>query len=30
MATGQEPVSALKLLFLAAIVGGVVGLKLVP
>ncbi len=30
MATGQEPVSVLKVLFLAAIVGGVVGLKLVP
>jgi quaternary ammonium compound-resistance protein SugE len=29
MATGQEPVSVLKLLFLAAIVGGVLGLKLV-
>lgn len=29
MATGQEPVSVLKLLFLAGIVGGVVGLKLV-
>jgi quaternary ammonium compound-resistance protein SugE len=29
MSTGQEPVSALKLLFLAMIVGGVVGLKLV-
>ncbi len=30
MATGQETVSVLKLLFLAAIVGGVVGLKLAP
>ncbi len=29
MATGVEPVSVLKLVFLAAIVGGVVGLKLV-
>ena len=29
MGTGQEPVSALKLLFLTMIVGGVVGLKLV-
>ncbi|GAB2769804.1 multidrug efflux SMR transporter [Amycolatopsis magusensis] len=29
MLTGQEPVSALKVLFLAMIVGGVVGLKLV-
>ena len=29
MATGQEPVSALKVLFLAMIVAGVVGLKLV-
>ena len=29
MATGQESVSVLKLLFLVAIVGGVVGLKLV-
>jgi quaternary ammonium compound-resistance protein SugE len=29
MATGQEPVSVLKLLFLAMIVGGVIGLKLV-
>ncbi len=29
MATGEEPVSVLKLVFLAAIVGGVVGLKLV-
>lgn len=28
MATGQEPVSALKALFLLMIVGGVVGLKL--
>ena len=28
MAAGQEPVSALKVLFLAMIVGGVVGLKL--
>ncbi|MBC6460218.1 DMT family transporter [Actinomadura sp. HBU206391] len=28
MATGQEPVSALKILFLAMIVGGVIGLKL--
>lgn len=30
MATGAEPVSALRLLFLAGIVGCVVGLKLVP
>ena len=29
MTTGQEPVSALKLLFLAMIVAGVVGLKVV-
>lgn len=29
MATGQEPVTALKVVFLAMIVGGVVGLKLV-
>ena len=29
MATGTEPVSVLKVLFLAMIVGGVVGLKLV-
>ncbi|EHR59147.1 DMT family transporter [Saccharomonospora cyanea] len=29
MATGEEPASALKVLFLAMIVGGVVGLKLV-
>ncbi|UQU61236.1 SMR family transporter [Couchioplanes caeruleus] len=29
MSTGQEPVSALKLLFLAMIVAGVVGLKMV-
>ncbi len=29
MSTGQEAVSALKVLFLAMIVGGVVGLKLV-
>ncbi len=29
MATGQEPASTLKVLFLAMIVGGVVGLKLV-
>ncbi|MEV4704269.1 SMR family transporter [Actinoplanes sp. NPDC049316] len=29
MSTGQEPISALKLLFLAMIVAGVVGLKLV-
>ncbi|SDQ04477.1 multidrug efflux SMR transporter [Quadrisphaera sp. DSM 44207] len=29
IATGQEPVSALKVLFLVMIVGGVVGLKLV-
>ncbi len=29
MGTGQEPVSALKVLFLAMIVAGVVGLKLV-
>jgi quaternary ammonium compound-resistance protein SugE len=29
MARGEEPFSVLKLLFLAAIVGGVVGLKLV-
>lgn len=28
MTTGDEPVSALKVLFLAAIVGGVIGLKL--
>lgn len=28
MATGQEPVSALKILFLSLIVGGVLGLKL--
>lgn len=30
MATGQEPVSTLKVVFLTMIVGGVVGLKLVP
>jgi len=30
MATGDEPVSALKLVFLAGIVGAVVGLKLLP
>jgi quaternary ammonium compound-resistance protein SugE len=30
MATGQEPVSLLKVLFLLMIVSGVVGLKLVP
>ncbi|WP_024874998.1 DMT family transporter [Saccharomonospora piscinae] len=30
MATGQEPVSTMKVVFLAMIVGGVVGLKLVP
>jgi len=29
MASGAEPVSAIRLLFLAAIVGGVVGLKVV-
>ncbi|TLW91793.1 multidrug efflux SMR transporter [Saccharomonospora piscinae] len=29
MATGQEPVSTMKVVFLAMIVGGVVGLKLV-
>lgn len=29
MTTGQEPVSALKILFLSMIIGGVVGLKLV-
>lgn len=29
MTTGEEPVSALKVVFLLAIVGGVVGLKLV-
>lgn len=29
MGTGQEPVSALKIVFLTMIVGGVVGLKLV-
>lgn len=29
MLTGQEPLTALKILFLAMIVGGVVGLKLV-
>ena len=29
MSTGQEPVSALKIVFLTMIVGGVVGLKLV-
>lgn len=29
MATGQEPVTVLKVVFLLAIVGGVVGLKLV-
>lgn len=28
MSTGAEPVSALKVLFLAAIIGGVVGLKI--
>jgi quaternary ammonium compound-resistance protein SugE len=30
MATGAEPVTPVKLVFLAAIVGGVAGLKLVP
>lgn len=30
MATGAEPVTPAKLVFLGAIVGGVVGLKLVP
>lgn len=30
MATGEEPVSALKVLFLLGIIGAVVGLKLVP
>jgi len=30
MATGEEPVSALKVVFLLGIVGAVVGLKLVP
>jgi quaternary ammonium compound-resistance protein SugE len=29
MTTGQEPVSALKIVFLSMIVGGVIGLKLV-
>ena len=29
MATGQEPVSALKVLFLFMIIGGAIGLKLV-
>lgn len=30
MATGAEPVTALRLLFIAGVVGAVIGLKLVP